>query len=73
VWRRQPDLRHVRNDLHRRRGLNRSHSRSNNNNNGLRKLNRSRNVRLKADRRLHLEAERAKARNHKTVTTDYTD
>ena len=71
MWRRQLDLRHVRNDLHQRRGLNRSHSRSNNN--ALRKLNRSRNVRLKADRRLHLEAERAKARNHKTVTTDYTD
>ena len=57
------DLRHVRNDLHRRHGLNRSHSL---NTNVHRKRNKSRRslITLKAARRLHLEVERAKARNH---------
>jgi len=65
VWRRLRDLRHVRNAPHRRHGLNRSHSL---NTNVHRKRNKSRRnpINLKAARRLHLEAERAKARNHKT-------
>jgi hypothetical protein len=67
VWQRLPDLRHVRNDRRRRRGLNRNRSRSLNTN-AHRRRNKSRRslINLKADPRLHLEAERAKARNHKT-------